>query len=160
MQIKIVNKSENKLPSYESLLASGMDVRANFKSIEDIKVKFGGVSIKDNRLEIQPFSRIMVPTGIFMAIEEGYEVQVRSRSGISLKRGLMISQGTGTIDADYRGECMVCLTSVSPVVEYIEMGERIAQFVVAASVQAELVEVETLDDTERGTGGFGSTGSK
>lgn len=160
MKIKIVNKSDNKLPSYESLLASGMDVRANFKKIEDITVKYGGISLKDNRLEIQPFSRIMVPTGIFMAIEEGYEVQVRSRSGISLKRGLLISQGTGTIDADYRGECMICLTSVSPAMEYIEMNERIAQFVVAATFQAELVEVDNLDDTERGAGGFGSTGSK
>lgn len=159
MKIEIVNKSANKLPSYETLLASGMDVRSSFKQVEDISVKEGAVNLDSHgNLAIQPFSRIMVPTGLYMAIEKGWEVQVRSRSGISLKRGLIVVQGVGTIDADYRGECKVCLANISKDVQYIQQGERIAQFVVAPSIQAELVLVEKLSETDRGAGGFGSTG--
>ena len=162
MKIEIVNKSQNELPKYETLLASGMDVRASFTKVEEIGVAEGAAHIDDKVeggvLVIQPFSRVMIPTGLYVAIEEGYEIQVRARSGKSYKEGLIVAQGVGTIDADYRGECKVCLTNISPNVQYVENGERIAQFVVAASIQAELVQVETLSGTARGTGGFGSTG--
>lgn len=162
MKVEIVNKSEFELPKYESLLAAGVDVRAIIK-YEDIKCFEGHVTVDGETgvLELSPGARVMIPTGIYMAIEPGYEAQVRSRSGKSLKEGLIVVQGVGTIDADYRGECKVCIANISHHPQQIQHGERVAQFVFKAVEQAEFVlknDVSELSSTERGAGGFGNSG--
>lgn len=144
-KILIENKSNNPLPEYKSLLASGMDIRAWM----------------NNPITLEPFERVLIHTGIFLQIPEGYEVQVRSRSGLTLKKGLIVLNEPGTIDADYRGEVGVILYNSGKEPQIIEPGERIAQLVVAKVEHAELEEVEEIDKeaTERGAGGFGHTGN-
>lgn len=144
-KILIENKSNNPLPEYKSLLASGMDIRAWM----------------NNPITLEPFERVLIHTGIFLQIPEGYEVQVRSRSGLALKKGLIVLNEPGTIDADYRGEVGVILYNSGKEPQIIEPGERIAQLVVAKVEHAELEEVEEIDKeaTERGAGGFGHTGN-
>ena len=142
MKLKIINKSKNENPSYATNGASGMDLRANLD--EDLVIKSG---------EIQ-----LVPTGIFMEIPEGYEGQVRARSGLAIKYGISLPNGIGTIDSDYRGELKVILINHGKEDFVIKNGDRIAQIVFIKYEKAELEIVESLEDTERSEGGFGSTG--
>lgn len=140
--VKIVNKSHHPLPGYSTPCSAGMDLRAN---IEEPVV-------------IKPMQRVLVPTGLYMALPEGYEAQVRPRSGLALKHGVTVLNTPGTIDADYRGEIGVILVNLGQKDFIVRDGERIAQMVIAKYEQAELVCVETLDKTERGEGGFGHSG--
>lgn len=144
MQIKILNKSSNPIPSYETKFSAGVDLRANIT--EDVLLK--------------PFERCLVKTGIFLEIPEGYEAQVRPRSGLALKKGISLVNSPGTIDADYRGEIGVILINMSQEDFTVSHGDRIAQLVFAKCEQADWIEVEELNKTERGEGGFGSTGKK
>ncbi|MDB9774683.1 dUTP diphosphatase [Vicingaceae bacterium] len=144
MKIKIVNQSKHALPDYGTAGAAGVDLRANI----------------DTPITLNPLERTLVPTGLFMEIPVGYEAQVRPRSGLALKKGITVLNSPGTIDADYRGEIRIILVNLSNEPFVIEDGERIAQMVIAAHEQAEWISVESLEDTERGTGGFGSTGVK
>ncbi|ERT65140.1 dUTP diphosphatase [Peptoniphilus sp. BV3AC2] len=142
MKLKIINKSKNENPSYATSGASGMDLRANLD--EDLVIKSGEIEL--------------VPTGIFVEIPEGYEGQVRARSGLALKYGISLPNGIGTIDSDYRGELKVILINHGKEDFVIKNGDRIAQIVFIKYEKAELEIVESLEDTERSEGGFGSTG--
>lgn len=144
MQIQIINKSHHTLPQYATPLSAGMDLRANI----------------DTPITLQPLQRCLVPTGLFMALPSGYEAQVRPRSGLAVKHGITVLNSPGTIDADYRGEVCVILVNLSNDAFTINDGERIAQMVIAHHEQPTLIEVSTLDETERGTGGFGHSGVK
>ena len=143
MKLNIVNKSDNALPAYETVNSAGMDLRAY---------------LPDGELVIKPMQRALVPTGLFMEIPVGYEGQVRPRSGLAIKSGITVLNSPGTIDADYRGEVKVILINLSDADFVIKSGDRIAQLVIAKHEQPEVVEVETLSETERGSGGFGHTG--
>lgn len=142
MKVKIINRSRHQLPSYATELSAGMDLRANL----------------DEPIELQPLQRALVPTGLFMALPEGYEAQVRPRSGLAIKKGITVLNSPGTIDADYRGEVCVILVNLSNEPFTITDGERIAQMVIARHEQVSWCECEVLDETERGAGGFGHTG--
>ena len=144
MKINIINKSSHNLPSYETIASAGMDLRAYIE--EDIILK--------------PLGRSIIPTGLFMAIPTGYEAQVRPRSGLAAKHGLTVLNSPGTIDADYRGEIGVILVNLSNVDFTIKNGERIAQIVIAKHERAEWNPVQSLSETSRGAGGFGSTGKQ
>lgn len=141
-KIRIINRGSQQLPAYATPQSAGMDLRAN---IED-------------PITLRPLERRIVPTGLYIALPEGYEAQVRPRSGLALKHGITVLNSPGTIDSDYRGEIGVLLINLSDTPFVINSGERIAQMVVARHEQAELIEVEELDDTERGAGGYGHTG--
>ena len=143
MKLNIVNKSNNAMPAYETVNSAGMDLRAY---------------LPDGELVIKPMERALVPTGLFMEIPVGYEGQVRPRSGLAIKSGITVLNSPGTIDADYRGEVKVILINLSDTDFVIKSGDRIAQLVIAKHEQMEVVEVETLSETERGAGGFGHTG--
>ena len=142
MKIKIVNTSHHPLPEYATPMSAGLDLRAHL----------------DAPLKLQPMQRCLVPTGLRIALPQGYEAQVRPRSGLALKRGITVLNAPGTIDADYRGEIGVILINLSQDSFVINDGERIAQLVIAAYEQAEFEAVESLDQTERGEGGFGHSG--
>lgn len=142
MKIKVINRSAFELPSYATPLSAGMDVRANLA--EPIVLK--------------PLERTLVPTGLFVELPEGCELQVRPRSGLAIKHGVTVLNSPGTVDADYRGEIRVVLVNLSAEPFEIKPGERIAQMVIARHEVAEWQLTEELSDTERGTGGFGSTG--
>ena len=144
MFVKITNKSKHPLPKYETLGASGMDIRAN----------------TETTIVIQPLDRVLIKTGLFLEMENGLECQVRPRSGLALKKGLSVLNTPGTIDADYRGEIGVILVNLSNLEVSIEDGERIAQLVFCKVEHVSLTEVTVLTDSERGVGGFGSTGLK
>ena len=144
VRIKLINRSHHPLPEYATSLSAGMDLRAN------IEVP----------IILQPMERKLVPTGLYMALPAGFEAQVRPRSGLALKHGITVLNTPGTIDADYRGELMVLLVNFSDSDFIINDGERIAQMVIARHEQGIFEVVETLDDTERGTGGYGHTGVK
>ena len=144
MQVKVINHSKHDLPNYETKASAGLDIRANV----------------DESIVLKPLGRVLVKTGLFLEIPEGYEAQVRPRSGLALKKGITVLNSPGTIDADYRGEVGVILINLSNEDFIIEDGERIAQVVFAQVEQAEWINVETLTETERGEGGFGSTGVK
>lgn len=144
MKIKIVNRSHHALPQYATALSAGLDLRANLE--EDIT--------------LQPMERRLVPTGLSFALPEGYEAQVRPRSGLALKHGITLLNTPGTIDADYRGEIGVIMVNLSDTPFNIADGDRIAQLVIARYEQAEWEAVEALDSTERGDGGFGHTGKQ
>ena len=144
MKIKIVNRSHHALPQYATALSAGLDLRANLE--EDIT--------------LQPMERRLVPTGLSIALPEGYEAQVRPRSGLALKHGITLLNTPGTIDADYRGEIGVIMVNLSDTPFNIADGDRIAQLVIARYEQAEWEDVEALDSTERGDGGFGHTGKQ
>lgn len=144
MKIKIVNRSHHALPQYATALSAGLDLRANLE--EDIT--------------LQPMERRLVPTGLSIALPEGYEAQVRPRSGLALKHGITLLNTPGTIDADYRGEIGVIMVNLSDTPFNIVDGDRIAQLVIARYEQAEWEAVEALDSTERGDGGFGHTGKQ
>jgi len=144
MTIKIINKSTHDLPHYETEASAGMDVRANLT--EPITLK--------------PLERAIIKTGLFIELPIGYEAQVRPRSGLAAKKGISVLNAPGTIDADYRGEIGVILVNLSNEDFTVENGERIAQLVIAKHERAEWIEVESLTETVRGAGGFGSTGTK
>ena len=142
MKVQVINKSKHPLPQYATSLSAGMDLRANLES----------------PIVLKPLQRCLVPTGIYMALPEGYEAQVRPRSGLAIKKGISVLNSPGTIDADYRGEVCVILVNLSTEDFVIEDGERIAQMVIARHEQPEWHEVYVLDEAERGAGGFGHTG--
>lgn len=144
MKINIINKSQHQLPNYETIASAGMDMRANIH--EPITIK--------------TLERVMVPTGLYIELPIGYEAQVRPRSGLAFKNGVTCLNSPGTIDADYRGELKVILVNLSHDDFTINNGDRIAQMVIAKHERAEFVEVQELSSTERGSGGFGSTGVK
>ncbi len=144
MKINIINKSQHQLPNYETIASAGMDMRANIQ--EPITIK--------------SLERVMVPTGLFIELPIGYEAQVRPRSGLAFKNGVTCLNSPGTIDADYRGELKVILVNLSHDDFTINNGDRIAQMVIAKHERAEFIEVQELSSTERGDGGFGSTGVK
>lgn len=144
MTIKIINNSTHKLPHYETEASAGMDLRANLK----------------NPMTLKPLERVIIKTGLFIELPIGYEAQVRPRSGLAAKKGITVLNAPGTIDADYRGEIGVILVNLSNEDFIIENGERVAQLVIAKHERAEWIEVETLTQTSRGEGGFGSTGTK
>ena len=144
MILKIINKSNNPLPRYESAQAAGMDIRCNIPE----------------SISLAPMERRLIPTGLFIELPEGYEAQIRPRSGLALKRGLTVLNTPGTIDADYRGEVGVILINLSGDVQTIEPGERICQMVIAKHECPEVVEVTELSETDRGAGGFGHSGRK
>lgn len=143
MKVKIVNKSHHPLPQYQTPLSAGMDVRANLS----------------DPLEIKPLERKLIPTGLYIALPEGYEAQMRPRSGLALKHGITLLNTPGTIDADYRGEIGVILVNLSSEPFVVNDGERICQMVVAPHVRVEWQPEASLDETERGAGGFGHTGN-
>ncbi len=145
MKLNIVNTSNNPLPAYETVHSAGMDLRAY---------------LPEGPITLQPMQRALVPTGLYMEIPEGYEGQVRPRSGLAIKSGITVLNSPGTVDADYRGQVGVILMNLSEVPFVINSGDRIAQMVFARCEQAELTQVEVLSETERGAGGFGHTGKK
>lgn len=144
MKIRIVNHSKHPLPVYETVASAGMDLRANL----------------DEEVLLKPLERSLVPTGLFIEIPLGYEAQIRPRSGLAAKKGITLLNTPGTIDADYRGEIKVILVNLSNEDFVVRDGERIAQMIIAAHQQAEWVEVQELEETARGAGGFGHTGEK
>lgn len=144
VKINIINKSRHQLPAYATELSAGMDLRAN---IEEPVV-------------LHPLERRLIPTGLYIALPAGYEAQVRPRSGLAYKKGVTVLNSPGTIDADYRGEVMVLLINLSQDDFVVSDGERIAQMVVARHEVASFCEVEVLDETQRGAGGYGHTGVK
>ena len=142
MKVKIVNKSQFPSPHYATPLSAGMDIRADLKE----------------PVTLQPLQRMLVPTGLYIALPEGYECQVRPRSGLAVKHGITVLNSPGTVDADYRGEIMVLLVNLSSEDFTVNDGERIAQMVIARHEQGEFIVVDELDETERGEGGYGHTG--
>lgn len=142
--IKIINRSPYPLPEYATPLSAGLDIRANIES----------------PIELKPLQRVAVPTGLFIALPEGYEAQIRPRSGLALKHGLTLLNAPGTIDADYRGEIKAIVANLSDATYTIEPGERICQMVVAKHAHVVWQVTEELEETERGAGGFGHTGVK
>ncbi len=144
IKIKVVNKGHQQLPAYATPQSAGMDLRANI----------------DEPITLHPMERRLIPTGLHIALPEGYEAQVRPRSGLALKHGLTVLNAPGTVDADYRGDIGVVLINLSQEDFVINDGERIAQLVIARHEQADFVVVEELDQTERGEGGYGHTGVK
>ena len=142
MEVQVINKSKHPLPQYATEQSAGMDIRANL----------------EEPIVLKPLQRCLVPTGLYMSLPKGFEAQIRPRSGLAIKKGIGVLNSPGTIDADYRGEVCVILVNLSSEDFVVEDGERIAQMVIARYEQAEWKEVEVLDETERGAGGFGHTG--
>ena len=144
MKISIVNTSRHPLPEYATALSAGMDLRANI----------------DEPLELKPLERKLIPTGLFIELPEGYEAQIRPRSGLAIKKGITVLNSPGTIDADYRGEICVIMINLSAEPFVINDGERICQMIIAQHARAEWAQTEVLNETDRGAGGFGHTGKK
>ena len=144
MNVKIINKSKHELPSYATSASAGMDLRANL----------------DSSVVLKSLERVLVPTGLFIELPVGYEAQIRPRSGLAFKNGVTVLNSPGTIDADYRGEIKVILVNLSNEDFIIKDGERVAQMVISKHEQAEWVHANELGETERGEGGFGSTGKR
>lgn len=145
MILKVINKSHHPLPQYETALSAGLDLRA---------------FLPEAPVTLHPLGRALIPTGLYMELPEGFEAQIRPRSGLALKKGVTVLNSPGTIDADYRGQLCVLLVNLSQEPFVVEDGERIAQMVVARCEQAQWQEVEALSETQRGAGGFGHTGTK
>ncbi len=144
MKVQIINKSHHPLPAYQTSLSAGMDIRANLTE----------------PVELKPLERKLIPTGLYIALPEGYEAQIRPRSGLAIKHGISLVNTPGTIDADYRGEIGVILVNLSNEPFIVQDGERICQMVIARYQQVSWEQVETLEETERGAGGFGHTGKE
>ncbi len=144
MKIRIVSHSKHPLPAYETNASAGMDLRANI----------------DGEIRLKPLGRALIPTGLFIELPLGFEAQVRPRSGLAIKKGITVLNTPGTIDADYRGEIMVIMVNLSDEDYLVQDGERIAQMIISAHEKAEWDQVEELQQTERGAGGFGHTGNK
>ncbi len=144
MRVNIVNKSKHPLPEYSTNASAGLDLRANL----------------DKQIVLQPFERCLIPTGLYIELPIGFEAQIRPRSGLALKKGLTVLNSPGTIDADYRGEIGIIIANMSNEIKIIEDGERICQMVLAKHEKFEWNSVKTLSETDRGSGGFGHTGTK
>lgn len=144
MIVKVINKSKNKLPQYETIHSAGVDIRADI----------------DEAITVMPLERVMVPTGLFVEIPSGYEIQVRPRSGLAAKYGITVLNSPGTIDADYRGEIKIILVNLSSTPYVLNPEERVAQLVLAQYEQIEWQTASELSETDRGAGGFGSTGKQ
>ncbi|MCF8365843.1 MAG: dUTP diphosphatase [Bacteroidales bacterium] len=144
MNIRIVNKSKHALPAYETQASAGMDLRSNI----------------DEPVILKPLERTLIPTGLFIELPLGFEAQIRPRSGLAIKKGISLVNTPGTIDADYRGEIKIIVINLSNQEVEISDGERIAQMIISKVEQAEWIEVKQLEDTQRGAGGFGHTGTK
>ena len=144
MRVNIVNKSKHPLPEYSTNASAGLDLRANL----------------DKQIVLQPFERCLIPTGLYIELPVGFEAQIRPRSGLALKKGLTVLNSPGTIDADYRGEIGIIIANMSNEIKIIEDGERICQMVLAKHEKFEWNSVKTLSETDRGSGGFGHTGTK
>jgi dUTP pyrophosphatase len=144
MNVRIINKSQHPLPSYETVHAAGMDLRASL----------------DSPVRLKPLERALIPTGLFIELPEGFEAQIRPRSGLAAKKGITVLNSPGTIDADYRGEIKVILVNLSNEDFVVENGERVAQMVVASHARVTWEEAANLQDSSRGSGGFGSTGTR
>ena len=144
MKVKILNKSKHNLPCYSTIASAGMDIRANI----------------NNPITLNPLERTIITTGLYIQLPKGYEAQIRPRSGLSFKKGITVLNSPGTIDSDYRGEVGIILVNLSQEEFVIEDGARIAQMVISKHEQAEWTDVNDLNETERGSGGFGSTGIK
>ncbi len=144
MKVQIINKSHHPLPAYQTSQSAGMDIRANLTE----------------PVELKPLERKLIPTGLYIALPEGYEAQIRPRSGLAIKHGISLVNTPGTIDADYRGEIGVILVNLSNEPFIVQDGERICQMVIARYQQVSWEQVETLEETERGAGGFGHTGKE
>ncbi|MBO7418902.1 MAG: dUTP diphosphatase [Bacteroidaceae bacterium] len=142
MKVQIINKSHHQLPQYATQQSAGVDLRANLSE----------------PVTLAPLQRALIPTGLFISLPVGYEAQVRPRSGLAIKKGITVLNSPGTIDADYRGEICIILVNLSNEPFVVNDGERVAQMIIARHEQAEWIEVETLDETERGAGGFGHSG--
>ena len=142
MKVQIINKSHHQLPQYATIQSAGVDLRANLS----------------DPVVLAPMQRALIPTGLYISLPAGYEAQVRPRSGLAIKKGITVLNSPGTIDADYRGEICIILINLSQEEFVVNDGERVAQMIIARHEQAEWVEVETLDETDRGAGGFGHTG--
>ncbi len=142
IKVRIINRGHHQLPEYATPQSAGMDLRANI----------------EEQIVLKPMQRMLIPTGLYMALPAGYEAQVRPRSGLALKHGITVLNTPGTIDADYRGEVKVLLVNFSDTDFVVNDGERIAQMVIAKHENADFIEVEELDETERGAGGYGHTG--
>lgn len=143
MQVQITNQSKHELPAYQTIASAGMDLRANL----------------DGEVSLKPLQRALIPTGLFMELPVGYEAQIRPRSGLAYKHGITVLNSPGTIDADYRGEIKVLLVNISDEEMVVKDGDRIAQMVIARHEQVEWIKVAVLNETERGAGGFGSSGT-
>jgi dUTP pyrophosphatase len=144
MKVQIINKSHHQLPQYSTIQSAGVDLRANLSE----------------PVVLAPMQRALIPTGLYISLPAGYEAQVRPRSGLAIKKGITVLNSPGTIDADYRGEICIILINLSQEDFVVNDGERVAQMVIARHEQAEWIEVETLDETDRGAGGFGHTGKQ
>lgn len=144
MNVRVVNQSKHELPQYATELSAGLDLRANL----------------DTPVELKPLERTLVPTGLFIELAKGYEAQIRPRSGLAFKNGITVLNSPGTIDADYRGEVKVLLVNLSNTPFMINDGERVAQMVIAKHEQISWEQTDSLDETQRGAGGFGHTGTK
>ena len=144
MTVKIINRSANALPNYETSGSAGMDIRANIEA----------------PISLKSLERTLIPTGLFIELPQGYEAQIRPRSGLAIKKGISLPNTPGTIDSDYRGEIKIIVINLSAETQIIEPQERVAQMVIAKYEQIAWQQVEVLGDTERGAGGFGSTGTK
>ena len=142
MKIRVINSSKHKLPEYSTEASAGMDIRANI----------------DSDILLEPMQRVLVPTGLFLEIPVGYEAQIRPRSGLAIKHGITVLNSPGTIDSDYRGEVCIILVNLSNNNFVIKDGERICQMVITNHEKAEWINVDSLEETERGSGGFGHTG--
>ena len=142
MKVKVINKSKNELPAYQTESAAGLDLRAHL----------------DEPINLKPMERILVPTGLFMELPDGFEAQIRPRSGLAFKHGITVLNSPGTIDADYRGEIKILLVNLSDDAFLIESGERVAQMVISKHEQVDWSLVDSLEDSKRSAGGFGSTG--
>ena len=161
MEVKVINKSKNKLPEYATVGSAGCDLMADFSDIEKILCFNSYIKWENNKIKsinIRPGGRALIPTNLFTAIPEGYEVQVRSRSGLALKQGIFVLNSPGTIDSDFRNGWGVILANFGTENFEIKQGDRIAQAALNRIEQITWKEVENLDETERGLGGFGSTG--
>lgn len=144
MKVRIVSKSKHTLPNYSTVLSAGMDIRANI----------------DMAVSLKPLERKLIPTGLFIELPAGYEAQIRPRSGLAIKKGLTVLNTPGTIDADYRGEIGIIMINLSNEQVVIEDGDRICQMIISKHETIEWTEVEALNETKRGSGGFGHTGSE
>ena len=144
MKIRVVNQSKHELPQYATELSAGLDLRANI----------------GEPVELKPLQRALIPTGLFIELHKGYEAQIRPRSGLAFKNGITVLNSPGTIDADYRGEIKVLLVNISDTTFTVQDGERVAQMVIARHEQITWAQTDSLDETGRGAGGFGHTGTK
>ena len=160
INIPVINKSSNELPKYAHKGDAGLDLRANIEEIENNKYLFNAIKLNDTTIILNPRGRVLIPTGLYMAIPEGYELQIRPRSGLALNHGITVVNTPGTIDATYRGNIGVILKNDGTEPFIIEQGDRIAQGVLNKVEEANLIEAESLNETDRSDSGYGKSGVK